>query len=93
MPSAVRPKPRIRWLRIFVMLAIAYFSYLAAVQQVELYAIHQETDSLRSRIREVESSNQALTDEKVKLSTAAYIEKLAREKLGLVKPGEIPYIP
>lgn len=93
MTSKTRPRPRIRWLRIFVMLAIAYFSYLAIIQQMELYAIQQETDSLRSRIRELETSNQALVEEKGKLSTAAYIEKLAREKLGLVKPGEVPYIP
>jgi cell division protein FtsL len=93
MASEAQTRPRIRWLRIFVMLMIAYFVYLAVVQQVELYAIQQETESLRGRIRELESSNQALIDEKGKLSTLAYIEKLAREKLGLVKAGEIPYIP
>ena len=30
---------------------------------------------------------------KNKLNSPAYVEKIAREQLGLVKPGEVPYIP
>lgn len=90
---AVRRRYRIRWFRVLVLLTAAYFLYLAVGQQFELYTIQRETYSLKDRIAELEQSNKALTDEKARLASPAYVEKIAREQLGLVKPGEVPYIP
>lgn len=90
---AVRRKYRIRWFRVLVLLTAAYFIYLAVEQQFELYTIQRETYALRSRIAELEQANQSMTDEKIQLSSPAYVEKIARDELGLVKPGEVPYIP
>ena len=90
---AARRKYRIRWIRVLVLLTAAYFIFLAVGQQFELYTIQRETYSLRGRIAELEQSNKALIDEKSKLSSPAYVEKIARDELGLVKPGEVPYIP
>jgi cell division protein FtsL len=90
---AARRRYRIRWIRVLVLLTAAYFLYLAAGQQYELYTIHRETYTLKDRIADLEQSNKSLTDEKARLVTPAYVEKIAREQLGLVKPGEVPYIP
>jgi cell division protein FtsL len=90
---AVRRKYRIRWLRILILLAAGYFVFLAVGQQFELYTIQRETLSLRERILELEQANQSLADERKKMAAPAYVEKIAREQLGLVKPGEVPYIP
>jgi len=90
---AVRRRYRVRWFRVLVLLTAAYFLYLAVGQQFELYTIQRETASLQERIAELEHSNKTLTDEKSRLSSPAYVEKIAREQLGLVKPGEVPYIP
>lgn len=90
---AARRKYRIRWIRVLVLLTAAYFIFLAVGQQFELYTIQRETYSLRGRIAELEQSNKALADEKAKLASPAYVEKIARDELGLVKPGEVPYIP
>ncbi len=90
---AARRKYRIRWIRVLVLLTAAYFIFLAVGQQFELYTIQRETYSLRGRIAELEQTNKSLADEKSKLSSPAYVEKIAREELGLVKPGEVPYIP
>ena len=90
---AARRKYRIRWLRVLILLAAAYFVFLAVDQQFELYTIQRETLSLRDRINELEQTNKALADEKNKLNSPAYVEKIAREQLGLVKPGDVPYIP
>ena len=89
----VRRRVRVRWFRVLTLLAAAYFIYLAVGQQFELYTIQRETYSLRGRIAELEQSNKTLADEKTKLSSPAYVEKIARDELGLVKPGEVPYIP
>lgn len=90
---AVRRKFRIRWLRVLILLAAGYFVFLAVGQQFELYTIQRETLLLKERILELELANQAMADEKKKLASPAYVEKIAREQLGLVKPGEVPYIP
>ncbi len=90
---AVRRRYRIRWFRVLVLLTAAYFLYLAVGQQFELYTIHRETASLQERIAELEQANKSLTTEKSQLSSPNYVEKIAREQLGLVKPGEVPYIP
>ena len=89
----VRRRVRIRWFRVLTLLAAAYFIYLAVEQQFELYTIQQETYSLKNKIAELEHSNKAMLDEKKRLASPAYVEKVAREELGLVKPGEVPYIP
>ena len=90
---AARRRYRIRWIRVLVLVTAAYFLYRAAGQQYELYTIQRETYTLKDRIAELEKSNKAMTDEKSRLSTPTYVEKIAREQLGLVKPGEVPYIP
>ncbi|WP_245692649.1 FtsB family cell division protein [Sporomusa acidovorans] len=70
-----------------------YFCYAIIGQQTELARIHQETEMVNSRMAEAVELNKSLVAEKEKLNTATYIEKVAREQLGLVKPGEVPYIP
>lgn len=89
----VRRRVRVRWFRVLTLLAAAYFLYLAVGQQFELYTIQRETYSLKNRIAELEQSNKAMVDEKKQLASPTYVEKIAREQLGLVKPGEVPYIP
>lgn len=90
---AAHRKYRIRWFRLLILLTAAYFIFLAVGQQFELYTIHRETFSLQDRISELEHSNKSLAEEKNRLASPAYVEKIAREQLGLVKPGEVPYIP
>ncbi|WP_246105420.1 FtsB family cell division protein [Sporomusa termitida] len=70
-----------------------YFCYVIILQQTELYQIRREMDVVNTRLAEAEGVNKSLTAEKKQLSMTEYIEKVAREQLGLVKPGEVPYIP
>lgn len=84
---------RFSWFRLGILVMAGYFCYVFIGQQTELARIRQETETVKSRMNEAVEINNNLTAEKEKLSTAAYIEKVAREQLGLVKPGEVPYIP
>jgi cell division protein FtsL len=81
------------WFRLCILIMAGYFCYMIIVQQTELYKIRRETETVNTRMAEAAGVNQSLNAEKEKLSTAEYIEKVAREQLGLVKPGEVPYIP
>ena len=84
---------RFSWFRLCILVMAGYFCYLVIAQQTELAKIRRETELVNSRMAEATEVNNSLIAEKEKLSTAAYIEKIAREQLGLVKPGEVPYIP
>ncbi|MBP1743387.1 MAG: dihydroorotate dehydrogenase [Firmicutes bacterium] len=57
-----------------------------------MYTINRQIEQLEQEEQSVLDKNQELKDE-VKMSKSdSYIEKLARERLGLVKPGETPVI-
>lgn len=84
---------RFSWFRLCILVMAGYFCYVFIGQQTELSRIRQETALVNARLAEETEINKNLAAEKEKLSTAAYIEKVAREQLGLVKPGEVPYIP
>ncbi len=51
-----------------------------------------ETDKARAQLELLQSENARMTRETKKLSTDSEIEQLAREKYGLVKPGERPFV-
>lgn len=85
-------KVRIKWKRVFFLLIILYVVYIFASQQVTMYNIKKQIDERKVEESRMKQKNQKLQDE-VKMSTSnAYIEKLAREKLGLINEGETPVI-
>lgn len=95
MAASKRPatKYRIRWFRLTVLAIVGYCLYVLAGQQMEMNAVNREVEATRIRLEQLRQSNQSLNEEKGRLSTPAYVEKIARDELGLVKPGEVPYIP
>jgi cell division protein FtsB len=88
-----RRKYRVKWFRLAVWLIVGYSVYVLAGQQIELNVLSREREATRARLEQLNQTNKALADEKVRLGTSAHVEKLARDELGLVKPGEVPYVP
>lgn len=88
-----RSRYRVRWVRLLILCVTGYFIYTLAGQQFDLYAINKEKDAARQKLEQLEQANIHLNEERSRLAKPSYIEKIAREELGLVKPGEIPYIP
>jgi cell division protein DivIC len=56
---------------------------------LQVYRLEREAARLEQMKRDLETQNALLRDEVKLLHTSQYIEKVAREQLGLVKPGEI----
>ncbi len=54
--------------------------------------LNQETVVTQSRLDKAKQINDKLKQEKANLEKRDYIEKVAREELGMTKPGEVPYI-
>ena len=57
-----------------------------------LVAIYQEKQHIEQQLQELQQKNDELEQEKAKLQDPKNIENVAREQLGLVKPGEVPYV-
>ncbi|WP_368489139.1 septum formation initiator family protein [Clostridium sp. BJN0013] len=85
-------KVRIKWKNIFFLLIILYVVYIFISQQITMCNIKKQIAERKAEETRIKQKNQKLQDE-VKMSTSdAYIEKLAREKLGLINQGETPVI-
>jgi len=85
-------KYRIKWFKLFLLALGGYFIYLTIGQQSQLASIRHETQSTRTQLQQLQQNNATLKEERNALHDPKYIEKVAREEFGLVKPGEIPYI-
>ena len=85
-------KPILSVYRLLLVVVIGYFVYVIASQQYDIFKIHQEEKAVNIKLEQVKKEHETLLKEKQLLNDPAYIEKVAREELGLVKDGEVPYI-
>lgn len=71
-------------------LLILCWIYLPSVTRYR--ELKSEEERLKQKIQEIDAQIKALADERHLLQTdVAYLEKVIREELGFVKPGEIVY--
>ncbi len=83
-----------RHLRLVVvlLLALVVASVVGKRSVIRLYQMHQDKVALEREIERLATANAALAEEVRQFRTdPTKIESIAREELGLVKPGEIVY--
>ncbi len=83
-------KPTLPWLFVgvlFVAVAVAF-----VFRQAEVIAVQKNLASIQQEIVHYKALNESLEKQIAALQSDEYIEKSAREKLGLVKPGEVQYM-
>ncbi len=68
---------------------IAGMAVVIGAQAIQQYKIARELAVYEERIMEQTAKQEALMEEIDKLDSLEYLEVLARDRLGLVKPGEI----
>lgn len=88
-------KIRTRKLSGFRLLAgalVLYGIYLIGGHYQQLCEVRKERAAAEVRLEQLQQQRQALLEEKNRLQTPEYIEKLAREELGLAKPEEALYL-
>lgn len=81
--------------RLFLLMAIllsAYFILSFSKGYFALIRIRGEIQETQGRVEKMTAENRSLEKEIYLLKTSEYIERLAREQLGLVKEGEISVI-
>lgn len=59
---------------------------------LQVYRLEREAARLAQQQRDLEDQNAQLRAEIKALHTPEYVEKLAREQLGLIKPGEVAFL-
>jgi len=93
----LRPKNRPSVLRhwrlaILFLLVLVVASVMGNRSLLRLYQMHRDRVALEREIEQLVTANAALAEDVRNLRTdPARVEAIAREELGLVKPGELVY--
>lgn len=78
--------------RLFIALFMIFSCYTLIDQQFTINNIKVQSENKKQQFLKLKEKNQKLQDEVKMSKTDMYIEKLARERLELIKKGEIPVI-
>ena len=83
---------RFNWFVVTMVAIIGYFSYTFVEQQIHLKALNRDYEAAQSRLEAAKARNAELKEQRAGLESPEYIEKVAREDLGMTRQGEMPYI-
>lgn len=84
----MKKKLTVKKLIIIGLIAIFILGYIR--QGITMNRIEKEIANKQSQLEDVKQKNERLQDEVEKINSGSeeYLEKLARERLGMIKPGE-----
>lgn len=85
-------KRRFKFKHIIYGLLICYLGYVFISQQAAIGRVKSDIDKYAEQNRKVEESNASLKDQIEFAQTDEYKERMARERIGLIMPGEVVYI-
>lgn len=80
------------WLRLLLVVVVCYAGWQIVDQQMTLSALGTDMELAEQRLEKARAENEQLKTENDQLNDDEYIEKLAREELGMTRQGEMPYI-
>ncbi|MBN2259372.1 MAG: cell division protein FtsL [Clostridiales bacterium] len=81
-----------KYIFIFMLLFFVYISYILISQEIKYRELIDDREAYNNQIESLKDTIDELHDTIDEISTPAYIEKMAREKLQMVKPDEIIYM-
>jgi len=71
---------------------LAYIGILFIQQESELHAIEQQKLELQEQIEQTQAEGESYQSAIDKAESDSYVEQEARDKLGLIKDGELQFI-
>ena len=76
--------------KLIIFAFVIFFAGSYTKQFITIKKIESEIASKQSQLEEIQEKNERLQEEveKINSNSANYLEKLARERLGMIKPGE-----
>ena len=89
----IRPETPFRTLLFLACVTLSvYFVFSIGSRTMQIYQLRQEENRLTDEVKTQQARNQQLAKEREGLQHDADIEKVAREELNLIKPGETAII-
>lgn len=87
----LRTGKRFKIRHLLLLTFLIYVGFTLVSQQMKLVEMSRREDQIRQEIERALEEQAALKREIELLHTDDYVEALARDELGLIKPGEIIY--
>ncbi|MGQ9557890.1 MAG: FtsB family cell division protein [Desulfurispora sp.] len=81
-------RPGLKTLMGIVFVLMVFLAFNFCLQYGHLATMQQDVRQMESQVRELRQKNEELRRQLQQVQSDSYIEQMAREKLGLVKPGE-----
>jgi len=75
-------------LKFAVGVVILYLFYVVGKTLYQSYLVRKEVDNLEVTITELQQSNKELSEKIIYYGSPSFRERIARERMGLQKPGE-----
>jgi len=75
---------------LITVVVIGYLLFSLSGQFLRLSRMESQVREMQRQVETLQAKNQSLQTELQNIQSNAYIEQVARQKLGLVKPGEHP---
>lgn len=77
---------------VIIICILIFFGVIFIKQQIIINRLNKEYKQYNDQLSKIKMQNEQLNEQFNIMKREDYIEKLARDKLGLVKPGEILFI-
>ena len=90
--SKKKKKYKVDYVRVLLIVCIVYFSITFVKQQLEINEYNVKIDNVKQDISDAKNEIEKLNKTKEKVNDLEYIEEVARQELGLVKPYEKIFI-
>lgn len=90
--KARKDKKPVKIKSVIVVLLSVYLAYTLATQYIVIRKSRAQEAAIRAQIEEIKKENERLKEELERIRSDEYIEKVARERLGLIKSGEIMFV-
>jgi cell division protein FtsB len=90
----MKKKKKLSFKRVIIVFASMYVGYILISTQITMLNLKKEIQIRQQELSKQSEKNQKLQDEVTRMTSNPneYYERLARERLGLVKEGETPVI-
>lgn len=87
-----RRSKKIVWTRLFVFVFTIYALFVIANQQYSIYKLNKVKAEVQKNVDAAKMENEKLKNQLKNANDEKNLERMAREQLGLIKPGETVYI-
>lgn len=88
----IMKKRRLRFRHVLIILILVYVGYTVVDQQMMINRLNEDIAKYSMENKKIEDANAILKDQIQYAGTDEFLERAARERMGLVKPGETVYI-